>query len=100
MDVEVTAVCCVQILVFSTWTDVLDLLADSLRSNSIQYCYGTSGAKLQGSLNSFKGDSDKQVLLLLLKRASAGLNIVEAQHAFLMEPSTDPAVEAQVSVPF
>ena len=79
---------------------MLDLLSTALHSNSVQFCYGNTGAKLKGSLDSFKGDSEKQVLLLLLKRASAGLNIVEAQHAFLMEPSTDPAVEAQVSVPF
>lgn len=85
-----------QLLVFSTWTDVLDLLAHALNCNHIQFCYGNSGAKLKGSLDSFKSESDKQVLLLLLKRAGAGLNIVEAQHAFLMEPSTDPAIEAQV----
>lgn len=63
------AACCVQILVFSTWSDVLDLLSDSLHASSIPFCYGNTGAKLKGSLDSFKGDSEKQVLLLLLKRA-------------------------------
>jgi E3 ubiquitin-protein ligase SHPRH len=86
----------VQILVFSTWTDVLDLVSHALHSSGVQHCYGNTGAKLKGSLDAFKSEADKQVLLLLLKRAGAGLNIVEAQHAFLIEPSTDPAVEAQV----
>jgi SNF2 family DNA or RNA helicase len=85
-------------LVFSAWTDVLDLVSDALHANGVQHCYGKTGAKMKGSLDSFKSEASKQVLLLLLKRAGAGLNIVEAQHAFLMEPSTDPAVEAQVCV--
>lgn len=37
-----------------------------------------------------------RVLLLQLKQAAAGLNLTEAQHALLVEPSTNPATEAQV----
>jgi hypothetical protein len=37
-----------------------------------------------------------RVLLLPLKDAGAGLNLSEAQHVLLMEPSLSPAMEAQV----
>lgn len=36
-----------------------------------------------------------QVLLLPLKDAGAGLNLTEAQHVLLMEPTVSPAMEAQ-----
>jgi hypothetical protein len=39
-----------------------------------------------------------RVLLLPLKDAGAGLNLSEAQHVLLMEPSIDPACEAQARV--
>jgi hypothetical protein len=37
-----------------------------------------------------------RVLLLQMSQAAAGLNLTEAQHALLVEPSTNPAIEAQV----
>lgn len=43
-----------------------------------------------------KLEGEPRVLLLLLKQAAAGLNLTEAQHAILVEPSTNPATEAQV----
>ncbi|KAL4857890.1 E3 ubiquitin-protein ligase [Chlorella vulgaris] len=36
-----------------------------------------------------------QVLLLLMQQGSNGLNLTEAQHVVLVEPSLNPAVEAQ-----
>lgn len=85
-----------QILVFSAWTEVLDLLSHSLHSSNILFCYGKEKAKRLKQLASFREQPEARVMLLQLKHAAAGLNIVEAQHALLMEPSTDPAVEAQV----
>jgi len=121
-----------QMLVFSAWPDVLELLGHSLQEHSLPYLYGKTKHALQRALDGFgggetaasadaveqaggatiqrprglagrrkrraggDGDEEPRVLLLQLKQAAAGLNLVQAQHVLLIEPSTNPAVEAQV----
>jgi hypothetical protein len=146
----------VQILVFSAWQDVLDLLHHDLATAAVPHLYGKGKPGLSKALASFTSASDSgatlkdadvtakltapapstaaaagastsargggavsavqgalargskrkatdaaaeaapRVLLLLLKQAAAGLNLTEAQHALLVEPSTNPSTEAQV----
>lgn len=118
-------------LVFSAWSEVLELLAHSLDSHGVRYLSGKDKASLHKALDAFDtsraeakeavevrggatirrprglagrkkrpraddGGGEPRVLLLQLKQAAAGLNLVQAQHVLLIEPSTDPAVEAQV----
>lgn len=117
-------------LVFSAWSEVLELLAHSLDDHGVKYLSGKDKASLQRALDTFDGsrqdatqavtqaggctvhrarglagrkrrariadDAVPRVLLLQLKQAAAGLNLVQAQHVLLIEPSTNPAVEAQV----
>jgi hypothetical protein len=140
-----------QVLIFSTWGDVLELLHHALTRQAIPHIYGKGKHGLAKALASFctmmdsgialedvdvtpslhaaaphalslSGvpadvlptadgmlprrrqavpgkrplEGEPRVLLLLLKQAAAGLNLTEAQHAILVEPSINPATEAQV----
>jgi len=84
-------------LVFSTWTDVLDILATALDDNSINYAaLHTQGkGKLQRNLQKFKNRDDVHVLLLPVSSGANGLNLTEASHVLLMEPILNPAQELQ-----
>jgi len=46
-------------------------------------------------LDKFKSSIDFNVLLLPLHRAGAGLNLTEASHVVLVEPSMNISLEAQ-----
>jgi len=87
-------------LVFSTWTDVLDILGAALDENNIPYAsLHNSGATTQGNfkrnLQKFKNREDVKVLLMPISRGANGLNLVEASHVLLMEPLLNPAQELQ-----
>ena len=46
-------------------------------------------------MEEFKEDDDIPVLLLPLQSGSNGLNIIEATHVILVEPSLNPSLEKQ-----
>lgn len=85
-------------IVFSQWTSFLDILQVPLEQDSIEFL------RLDGSLSqtqrtevlhSFEKDEKYPVLLMSLKAGGVGLNLVRANHVFLMDPWWNPAVEDQ-----
>ena len=68
-----------KVLVFSTWQDVLELLAHALRENNVWFAHAKSGSKgFDKAVKQFKGtstDASAPVLLLLVKQGSHGLNL-------------------------
>ncbi|KAJ7348212.1 hypothetical protein OS493_039508, partial [Desmophyllum pertusum] len=82
-------------LVFSTWQEVLGVLAKALEENGIEYRHITGSRLFQSNLQTFKQDSLVDVLLLPLQTGSNGLNIIEATHVLLVEPAMNPAHELQ-----
>ncbi|XP_008782680.2 E3 ubiquitin-protein ligase SHPRH isoform X1 [Phoenix dactylifera] len=101
-----------KILVFSSWNDVLDVVAHALAANNITYIRMKGGRKSQVAIAQFKGQKHSlcgaeknrkqliepksiQVLLMLIQHGANGLNLLEAQHVILMEPLLNPAAEAQ-----
>ncbi|XP_035685938.1 E3 ubiquitin-protein ligase SHPRH-like [Branchiostoma floridae] len=82
-------------LVFSTWQDVLDVVATALRENNMEYRAINGIHRFQENMTDFKYDSGIGVLLLPLHTGSHGLNIIEATHVLLVEPIINPAQEAQ-----
>jgi SNF2 family DNA or RNA helicase len=92
-----------KILVFSQWTEVLHIVANALRENNVNFgsMMGVNfGARTKNNsapavLEDFKRSTSRNVLLLPLRRGATGLNIVEATHVVLVEPSLNPAAEAQ-----
>ncbi|CAF0891343.1 unnamed protein product [Adineta ricciae] len=81
----------VKILVFSQFTDVLNVLAISLKLNAISHLHFTSTKILQ----QFRQDPSISVLLMPLGKGANGLNLTEAQHVILVEPQLHRSVELQ-----
>lgn len=93
----------VKTVVFSQFTEYLDIIERSLSANGFS-CLRFDGSLSQAErarvLAKFKGEStdDKKlydILLISLKAGGVGLNLVCAQQVFLMDPWWSYAVEAQ-----
>eukprot|EP00029_Vermamoeba_vermiformis_P013409 TRINITY_DN832_c0_g1_i1.p1 TRINITY_DN832_c0_g1~~TRINITY_DN832_c0_g1_i1.p1 ORF type:complete len:1725 (-),score=428.66 TRINITY_DN832_c0_g1_i1:31-4932(-) len=86
-----------KILVFSQWIDVLTLLSRALTENNIAYLQlNNQRKKFQQCLDEFKSSPTCNVLLLPVKSGGNGLNLIEATHVMIVEPTMNPAIEAQV----
>lgn len=87
-----------KVLIFSEWSEVLQLVRKALERNSILFCDGDeakSSANFAKVVNEFKESQFRKVFLLPLRRAGAGLNLTEARHVVLVEPSMEVSLEAQ-----
>eukprot|EP01135_Chromosphaera_perkinsii_P007734 Nk52_evm23s967 gene=Nk52_evmTU23s967 len=80
-------------IVFSQWTDVLELLSVGLTKNYLSHVRPKSRKDFFSSIEKFKQSVD--ILLLPIESGSNGLNLIEATHVFLVEPSLNPGVELQ-----
>lgn len=81
-------------LVFSQWRDVLELLEPILDAHGIRYvpCKTPTEQAIAEFVNP---ESSYQLLLLPLKTCNHGLNLPQAQHVFLLEPTLLSALEEQ-----
>lgn len=86
-------------LVFSQWTEMLEIVADALKANDIRYttCFNRTKDFESAStgIERFRYDADVRVLLLPLHLGAEGLDLVVASHIFLLEPLLDYSVEQQ-----
>jgi E3 ubiquitin-protein ligase SHPRH len=81
-------------IVFSEHFVILDLIISLLNSNSISYrC--VRGVKSQKPIDTFKLDDSVNVLLMLYNHGANGLNLTEATHVLLVEPTLDKSQEIQ-----
>ncbi|RZF49254.1 hypothetical protein LSTR_LSTR002875 [Laodelphax striatellus] len=87
----------VKVLMFSAWDGVLDVLAEALELNEVQYCRLSSGhaQKQRDLLMRFRTERGLCALLMPLRTGAKGLNLVEATHVFLAEPILNPADQLQ-----
>ncbi|XP_071801260.1 E3 ubiquitin-protein ligase SHPRH-like [Asterias amurensis] len=87
----------VKALIFSTWIDVLTVIAKSLKDNDIEYrSIGLFGDRhFKENLMDFKQEECVTALLMPVHSGSKGLNIIEATHVLLVEPILNPASELQ-----
>lgn len=85
-------------IVFSQWTRMLDLLEDCLKNSSIQYrrLDGTmSVAARDKAVKDFNSLPEVSVMIMSLKAASLGLNMVAACHVILLDLWWNPTTEDQ-----
>jgi len=84
-------------LVFSQWSEMLEILARALQAQDITYhrLGGGGPLALGRAVEDFKKDPDCMVLLLPVKSGANGLNLCEATHVFLLEPLLDTGLELQ-----
>ncbi|ETV84301.1 hypothetical protein, variant 1 [Aphanomyces astaci] len=81
-------------VVFSQFSEVLDLVLAQLTLRGVRCVQLRSGNQVE-LRREFETQDDVRVLLLPLKKYNHGLNLVEATHVFLVEPSLQPALHAQ-----
>lgn len=85
-----------QVLVFSQFVSLLELIRDRLTAASINHLILTGATDDRAALvEKFQGDRTQTVFLLSLKAAGFGLNLTAASYAILCDPWWNPAVEAQ-----
>ena len=84
-----------KVLVFSQFTSLLTLLKTEFAKHKIKYCYldgkTTNRKEVVGEFKTGKAP----VFLMSLKAGGVGLNLVEADYVFLLDPWWNPAAEAQ-----
>lgn len=78
-----------QVVIFSQWAEMLDLLDYVLTYKGIKH------ASVKSHMNEFKKDTDYACFLLHAKNESAGLTLVNATHVYLCEPLINTTLEVQ-----
>ena len=85
-----------QVLVFSQFVSLLELIEPRLQAADIGYLKLTGATENRAELvDQFQRDRSKTVFLLSLKAAGSGLNLTAASYVILCDPWWNPAVEAQ-----
>jgi SNF2 family DNA or RNA helicase len=85
-----------QVLVFSQFVGMLEIIRDRLVAGKIGHLMLTGATENRAELvEEFQRDRTKTVFLLSLKAAGFGLNLTAASYAILYDPWWNPAVEAQ-----
>jgi transcription termination factor 2 len=91
-----------KLIIVSQWTSMLSIIAKSLRDRDVDYC------EIKGEILLFKrneiveefndeNNKQKRVMLLSLTAGGVGLNLVGANHMFLLDIHWNPALEQQCS---
>ena len=87
------------VLIFSQFTDVLDLAQEMLASQGISLLRldgGTPPARRGEQVRLFQ-EGEARVFLISLRAGGVGLNLTAADYVILLDPWWNPAVEAQAA---
>lgn len=87
-----------KVVVFSQWTRMLDKLqqtVDPLCKRSCMYHGKMTVDEKDAAIVAFKNDKTRRILFVSLKSGGCGLNLVEANHAVIVEPYFNYAEEKQ-----
>ena len=83
-------------LVFSQFTSHLSVVRGHLESAGLQYSYLDGSTRdREAVVRRFREDPTCPLFLMSLKAGGLGLNLVEADYVFLLDPWWNPAAEAQ-----
>jgi SNF2 family DNA or RNA helicase len=82
-------------LVFSENVSMLELINDLLDANSIGYRYIKYAASINKHIRDFKNMEDINVLVMPYSYGANGLNLIEATHVLLVEPTLNMGQEVQ-----
>lgn len=83
-----------RIIIFSQWDDMLSLIGKTLTDNNIinNFVKGNVWSR-NNSINKFKNSKEDSVIMLSLKNAASGTNLIEATHIIFVEPINAPLEE-------
>lgn len=82
-------------LVFSEHLTLLNYIIDLLKVNSIEYVFAKDTNSFKKSIDIFKTDPNINVLLMPYSFGANGLNLIEATHVLLVEPTLNRSQEVQ-----
>jgi len=85
-------------IVFSQWSEMIELVAEKLKVNSMQYVIANDRGKhfkQGGPIDTFKHNDDLRILLMPLNLGAEGLDLTVANHIFFLEPLVDIPMELQ-----
>ncbi len=85
-----------QVLVFSQFVEMLELISTRLAASGVKHLLLTGKTENRAELvETFQNDRTQTVFLLSLRAAGFGLNLTAASYAVIFDPWWNPAVEAQ-----
>merc|ERR1711964_30736 len=87
-----------KVVIFSQWTEVLDLLQEGLGThgiNPLRLDGSTSRRNRDRRLQNFREDATQRVFLASLGSSGEGLNLESGSHVILVDPWWNPSVEKQ-----
>lgn len=87
-----------KVLVFSQFTSMLELIAEELIKQDIDFSYlDGSTRNRERVVKEFQTNKKKQIFLISLKAGGVGLNLTQADYVFHYDPWWNPAVEQQAT---
>ena len=86
-----------RILLFSSFTSMLDIIAEELKAMSISYLMLTGKSKHRGKLVEQFQNSEVPIFLISLKAGGVGLNLTAADTVIHYDPWWNPAAEQQAN---
>ncbi|AMD20041.1 HCL110Wp [Eremothecium sinecaudum] len=85
-----------QFVIYSQYTDLLDILGSVMKLNSINYVStNKKNYKFSKVVENFKNNPDISCILLNVKLQANGLTLVNASHVFLLDPIINIGDELQ-----
>ena len=85
-----------KVLIFSSFVKHLELLQQRIELENWKYSMLTGqSTKRENIIREFQEDPDNRIFLISIKAGGVGLNLVEADYVFIIDPWWNPAVENQ-----
>lgn len=87
-----------KLLVFSQFTQMLQLIKKEFDEAGIQYCYldgSTALPKRKEQVEKFQENENVKAFLISLKAGGVGLNLTMADYVYIVDPWWNPAAEQQ-----
>jgi hypothetical protein len=84
-----------KMVVFSEHAVILEMIQNFLTENKLKSCLCRNSLQFEAAIEAFKADSSVNVLLMPYSYGANGLNLVEATHVILVEPTLNKSQEAQ-----
>lgn len=85
-----------KVLIFSQFVKQLSLFREYFDARGTNYAYLDGGTKNRDeAVSQFRKDDDTKLFLISIKAGGVGLNLIEADYVFILDPWWNPAVEQQ-----
>lgn len=85
-----------KVLIFSQFVRQLELFRKWFDKQGLTYAYLDGATKNREEvINTFRQNDDMKLFLISIKAGGVGLNLIEADYVFILDPWWNPAVEQQ-----